>query len=87
MAERISDCVSLKGWPSMFCLQRVRRVKVTAHGNDIDYGQRWFVIQTLPENVGSSMRREGCGAPCRSTRTCGRQPSTAKRTTVIPMVS
>jgi hypothetical protein len=41
-----SDCVSLKGWPSRFCFQRVRGVKVTAQGNDIDYGQPWFVIQT-----------------------------------------
>jgi hypothetical protein len=41
-----SDCVSLKGWPSRFCFQRVHGVKVTAQGNDIDYGQRWFVIQT-----------------------------------------
>jgi len=41
-----ADCVSLKGWPSRFCFQRVRGVKVTAQGNDIDYGQRWFVIKT-----------------------------------------
>jgi hypothetical protein len=41
-----SDCVSLKGWPSRFCCQRVHGVKRTAQGNDIDYGQRWFVIQT-----------------------------------------
>lgn len=39
------DCVSLKGWPSRFCFQRVRGVKVTAQVNDIDYGQRLFVVQ------------------------------------------
>jgi hypothetical protein len=41
-----SDCVSLKGWPSRFCFEKVHGVKVTAQGHDIDYGQRWFVIQT-----------------------------------------
>jgi hypothetical protein len=41
-----SECVSLKGWSSRFCFQRARGVKVTAQGNDIDYGQRWFLIQT-----------------------------------------
>jgi len=46
MCQSSSDCVSLKGWPSRFCFQKVHGVKVTAQGNDIAYGQRWFVIQT-----------------------------------------
>lgn len=47
-----SDCVSLKDWPSRFWLQRVHGVKVTAQGNDIDYGQRWYLIQTPPGKRG-----------------------------------
>jgi hypothetical protein len=41
-----SDCVSLKGFTSAFCLPKLRRIKITKQGNDIDYGQRWFVIHT-----------------------------------------
>ena len=36
-----------EGRPSRFCFQKGSYgVTVTAQGNDIDYGQRWFVIQT-----------------------------------------
>lgn len=42
-----ANCLSLKGFMSAFCLPKIRGVNVTAQSNDIDYGQREFVIQTL----------------------------------------
>jgi hypothetical protein len=41
-----ASCLSLKGFMSTFCLPKVRGVSVTAQGNDVDYGQRLFLIQT-----------------------------------------
>ena len=41
-----ASCVSLKVFLSTFCLPRVRAVSVTAQVNDIDYGQRLFLIKT-----------------------------------------
>ena len=35
-------CTALRGFPSSFCLPRVRGVKASKQGNDSDYGQRLF---------------------------------------------
>lgn len=39
-------CLSIECFMSAFCLPKVRGVSVTEQGNDSDYAQRQFVIQT-----------------------------------------
>ncbi len=41
-----SRCMSLEGFHACFCLPRIRGVKVSAQGNDVDYGQRLFQVKT-----------------------------------------
>ena len=41
-----TNCVPLEGSRGVLCLPRVRGVHVSALGNDIDYGKRWFWIKT-----------------------------------------
>ncbi len=41
-----ANCLSLKWFLSTFCLPKVRGVKATTQGNDIDYVEREFVIKT-----------------------------------------
>ena len=47
-----SNCVSLKGFMSWFCLLKVPGVTVSKQGNDIDYGQRLFWVRTQSGRAG-----------------------------------
>jgi hypothetical protein len=40
-----ANCLSLHGFMSAFCLPKVRGVDATEQSNDIDYGQRMFLIR------------------------------------------
>jgi hypothetical protein len=41
-----ASCVSLKYFGSAFCLPKIRGVKISKQGNDVDYGCRSFWIAT-----------------------------------------
>lgn len=41
-----ADCVSLGGFSARFCLPRVRGVRATEPGSDIDYGYRFHGVET-----------------------------------------
>jgi hypothetical protein len=41
-----ADCRSLNGFMSEFCLPTVPGIKATQQRNDLDYGQRLYLIQT-----------------------------------------
>jgi hypothetical protein len=47
-----STCLTLKGFPSTFCLPQVAGVKVTRQANDVDYGQRFFWFRTPRGKIG-----------------------------------
>jgi hypothetical protein len=47
-----SRCLSLGGFHSTFCLPRIKGVKVSNQGNDVDYGQRFFWTATAAGRVG-----------------------------------
>jgi hypothetical protein len=46
MCSNKSSCESIVGFWGIFCLPRLNGIKVSKQGNDVDYGQRFFSVQS-----------------------------------------
>src|SRR5579872_433054 len=47
-------CETLRGWPATFCFPKVKGMKASRQGNDVDYGERAYTVRTPggPKSIG-----------------------------------